>query len=95
MNSCAAMHASSLIMFNIDGDAIVPELAELNGVPARLLRPVAEVLQMKETVKALNPTMLAQAGAMVGGQSVRDLTNLQINRGMEPLDAGMSLKLTS
>jgi hypothetical protein len=76
------------IMFNFDGDAIVRELAEINGVPEKLLRPVAEVLRMKETMKALNPTMLAQAGAMVGGQAVRDLTNLQITQGLEPLGAG-------
>jgi hypothetical protein len=81
------------IMFNFDGDAIVRELAEINGVPAKLLRPVEEVLRMKETMKALNPTMLAQAGAMVGGQAVRDMTELQITQGMEPLDAGMSLKI--
>jgi hypothetical protein len=83
------------IMFNFDGDAIVRELAEINGVPEKLLRPVAEVLRMKETMKALNPTMLAQAGAMVGGQAVRDLTNLQITQGLEPLGAGLDLKLTS
>jgi hypothetical protein len=82
-------------MFNFDGDAIVRELAEINGVPEKLLRPVAEVLRMKETMKALNPTMLAQAGAMVGGQAVRDLTNLQITQGLEPLGAGLDLKLTS
>jgi hypothetical protein len=81
------------IMFNFDGDAIVRELAEINGVPEKLLRPVEEVLRMKETMKALNPTMLAQAGAMVGGQAVRDLTNLQITQGLEPLDAGLDLKL--
>jgi hypothetical protein len=95
MDSCAAVHASFLIMFNFDGDAIVRELAEINGVPEKLLRPVAEMLRMKETVKALDPTMLAQAGAMVGGQAFRDPPSLQINQGMEPLDARMSLKLTS
>ncbi len=83
------------IMFNFDGDAIVRELAEINGVPEKLLRPVAEVLRMKETMKALNPTMLAQAGAMVGGQAVRDMTNFQITQGLEPLGAGLDLKLTS
>jgi hypothetical protein len=81
------------IMFNFDWDAIVRELAEINGVPEKLLRPVAKVLRMKETMKALNPTMLAQAGAMVGGQAVRDLTNLQITQGLEPLGAGLDLKL--
>jgi hypothetical protein len=80
-------------MFNFDGDAIVRELAEINGVPAKLLRPVEEVLRMKETVKALNPTMLAQAGAMVGGQAVKDMTELQMVQGVEPLVAGLSLKL--
>jgi hypothetical protein len=79
------------IMFNFDGDAIVRELTEINGVPEKMLRPVDEVLRMKETVKALNPTMLAQAGAMVGGQAVRGMTELQITQGMEPLDAGPAI----
>ena len=33
------------IMFNFDGNAIVRELAEINGVAEKLLRPVAEVLR--------------------------------------------------
>jgi hypothetical protein len=32
---------------------------------------------------------------MVGGQAVRDMTELQITQGMEPLGAGLDLKLTS
>mgnify|MGYP000439171337 CR=1 FL=1 len=35
--------------------------------------------------------MLAQAGAMVGGQAVKDMTQLQITQGMEPLDAGPAI----
>jgi hypothetical protein len=81
------------IMFNFDGDAIVRELAEINGVPAKLLRPVAEVLKMKETVKALNPTMLAQAGAMVGANAVKDMTQLQMVQGTEPLGSGLDVKI--
>ena len=80
-------------MFNFDGDAIVRELAEINGVPAKLLRPVDEVLRMKETMKALNPTMLAQAGAMVGANAVKDLTELQMLQGTEPLGAGLNVKI--
>jgi hypothetical protein len=80
-------------MFHFDGDAIVRELAEINGMPAKLLRPVEDVLRMKEMVKALNPTMLAQAGAMVGGQAVKDLSQLQMLQGLEPLGSGMGFSL--
>jgi hypothetical protein len=71
----------------------VRELAEINGVPAKLLRPVEEVLRMKETVKALNPTMLAQAGAMVGANAVKDMTELQMLQGTEPLGSGLNVKI--
>jgi hypothetical protein len=62
-------------------------------VPAKLLRPVAEVLKMKETMKALNPTMLAQAGAMVGANAVKDMTELQMVQGTEPLGSGLDIKI--
>jgi len=44
-------------------------------------------------MKALNPTMLAQAGAMVGANAVKDMTELQITQGLEPLGAGLDLKI--
>jgi len=80
------------IMYNCDGDAIVRELAEINGVPVRLLRPVEEVLRMKGTLEALNPTMLAQAGAMVGAQTMSDLAQLQNVQG-QPLGSGLDVRI--
>jgi len=59
-------------------------MTEISGVPARLLRPVEKVLRMKRTVEALNPTMLAQAGPMVGAQTMSDLARRQNVQG-QPL----------
>jgi hypothetical protein len=92
-NATTLAQVDPTIMFHFDGDAIVRELAEINGMPAKLLRPVEEVLRMKEMVKALNPTMLAQAGAMVGGQAVKDLSQLQMLQGLEPLGSGTGFSL--
>jgi hypothetical protein len=72
------------IMFNFDGDTIVRELAEINGVPEKLLRAMKKVLRMKETMKALNPTMPAQAGVMVGGQAGRDILPARSGGGRRP-----------
>jgi hypothetical protein len=81
------------VMLHFDGDAIVRELAEINGMAAKLLRPEAEVEALKRTARTLNPTLLAQAGALVGGQAVKDLSQLQMLQGLEPLGSGTGFSL--
>ena len=48
---------------------------------------------MKETVQALNPTMLAQAGAMVGANAIKDMSELQMVQGSEPLGSGLDVEI--
>jgi hypothetical protein len=47
---------------------------------------------MREMVKALNPMMLVQAEAMVGGQAMKDLSQLHMLQGLEPLGSGTGIR---